>query len=104
MGVRLGDLSSPLCDTAAGQIQTLASVCYGAGHPVTAAAMPPQTSKSNYPYAQHRPYPRARSADDLEQPELAGDIFDARTQCDKLEQSLAISEVVAVRRDGALIA
>jgi len=40
----------------------------------------------------------------LEQPELAGDIFDARTQCDKLEQSLAISEVVAVRRDGALIA
>ncbi len=36
--------------------------------------------------------------------ELAGDAFDAGTQRQKLEQSLVASEVVAVRRDGALIA
>jgi ribosomal protein S18 acetylase RimI-like enzyme len=36
--------------------------------------------------------------------ELAGDVFDAGTQRQKLEQSLAVSEIVAVRREGALIA
>lgn len=39
-----------------------------------------------------------------EHTELAGDVFDAVTQRQKLEQSLAVSEVVAVRREGALIA
>ncbi len=39
-----------------------------------------------------------------EHTELAGDVFDAGTQREKLEQSLAVSEVVAVRREGALIA
>jgi len=39
-----------------------------------------------------------------EHTELAGDVFDAVTQRQKLEQSLAVSEVVTVRRDGALVA
>ncbi len=39
-----------------------------------------------------------------EHSELAGDIFDVGTQRQKLEQSLAASEVVALRRGGALIA
>lgn len=36
--------------------------------------------------------------------ELAGDVFDAATQRQRLEESMATAEVVTVRRDGALVA
>lgn len=39
-----------------------------------------------------------------EHTELAGDVFDPAMQREKLKQSLAVAEIVGVRREGALIA